>query len=101
MFSLSASPVRSGQKGLIIRLAASGGEINLPRTAVQQFRHSFSCGQHRTRCLLSHCVMAARIAKAAGKIRQHRFQCLRSERGCGRMVGINYFRIILCVMLKY
>ena len=62
LFSFSLSRCGGRQDRLVVRLAAAGGEINLPRRAAEHAGYGFSRLRERLRRPLSRAVQAGGIS---------------------------------------
>ena len=53
LFAFAFAEARGGENGLIVGLAAAGGEVDLARGSVQAFRDALACAEQRPGCLLT------------------------------------------------
>ena len=71
-FALLRADGRRGENGLVVRLAAAGGEGDLPRLGTQTPGYRFARRGERFRRLLAECIKARGVAVPGVQIRQHR-----------------------------
>ena len=89
LLSLSCPRPCSRAKRLIVGLAATGGEVDLPCLTAQTVRHVLPCLKQHLSGGLSHMVQAGRIPVELFKARQHGIQSRAAGLGGGGVVGVN------------
>ena len=72
LFALARADVGRGGDGLVVRLAAAGGEGDLPCLGAQTPGYRFARRGERFRRFLAECIKARGVAVPGVEIRQHR-----------------------------
>ena len=93
LLALALTDPRRGDDGLVVGLAAAGGECDLPEAAPQTVRHTPPRVGQRLRCPLPYGVQAGGIAVYVLKIRCHGRQSLVAHPCGGRVICIDLHRI--------
>ena len=88
LFALARPRLGGGDDGLVVGLAAAGGEVDLSRLGVQAGGHSGAGLGYRLGGLLGKGVKAGGVAVVLGKIGQHGVQRGLADAGSGCVIGV-------------
>ena len=95
LFALARAEPGGGDNGLIVGLAAAGGEDDLPWLAAQALGHGGTGGIQGFLCLLTHGVQGRGVAVDLVQVWQHGVDGHLRSGGGSRVIGVNSHNIFL------